>query len=125
MSPERHSKTSLSAVLLDLDDTLYPERDFVRGGFQAAAALVADASRIRSPLTASSLFNLFWQHFEQGLRGSVFDAVLSQLNIPRDPTLIDELVRAYRSHEPQLTLFLDADRVLKILWPRYGLENWT
>lgn len=87
--------------------------------------VVADASRIRTPLTASSLFNLFCQRFEQGLRGSIFDAVLAELNIPRDPTLIDELVRAYRSHEPQLTLFLDADRVLKILAPRYGLGILT
>ena len=126
MSPERHSKTSLSAVLLDLDDTLYPERDFVRGGFQAAAAaLVADASRIRTTPDAPATFELLWQQFQRGVRGSVFDAVLSQLNIPRDPTLIDELVRAYRSHEPQLTLFLDADRVLKILAPRYGLGILT
>jgi putative hydrolase of the HAD superfamily len=121
MSPERHSKTSLSAVLLDLDDTLYPERDFVRGGFRAAAALLAE----RIPRDADELFRLFLDHFQRGVRGSVFDAVLAELNVPRDATLIDELVRAYRLHEPQLTLFPEVDRLLKILWPRYGLGILT
>lgn len=121
MSPERHSKTSLSAVLLDLDDTLYPERDFVRGGFRAAAALLAE----RLQRDADELFGLLSSHFQRGVRGSVFDAALSEISVAHDQGLIDELVRAYRSHEPQLTLFPDADRLLSLLWPRYGLGILT
>ena len=121
MSPERHSKTSLSAVLLDLDDTLYPERDFVRGGFHAAAKLLAN----RLSRDADDLFGLHMNQFQRGIRGSVFDAVLFELQVPRDPELIEELVRAYRSHEPQLTLFPDAEWLLPMLWPRYGLGILT
>lgn len=108
-------------MLLDLDDTLYPERDFARGGFRAAAALLS--SRIER--SSDELFELLWRRFESGVRGSVFDNVLVDLNLPCDTTLIDELVRAYRSHEPQLALFADADRLLERLWPRYGVGLLT
>lgn len=127
MSPERVSRTSpvcaksLSAVLLDLDDTLYPERDFARGGFQAAAAVLAERLRRNS----NELFELLWRQFESGQRGSIFDSVLSDMDLPRDAALIDELVRAYRSHEPQLKLFADAERLLPMIWPRYGLGLLT
>ncbi|GDY08738.1 haloacid dehalogenase [Planctomycetia bacterium] len=127
MSPERISRTSpvcaksLSAVLLDLDDTLYPEREFARGGFRAAAAVLAE----RLQRSSDELFELLWLSFERGVRGSIFDTVLAELNVPRDDVLIAELVRAYRSHEPQLSLFEDADRLFEVLWPRYGLGLLT
>ncbi len=121
MSPERHSKTSLSAVLLDLDDTLYPESDFVRGGFHASAELLAK----RLSRDADELFGLLMDKFQRGIRGSVFNAVLFEMQVPRDPELIEELVRAYRSHEPQLKLFPDAEWLLPILGPRYGLGILT
>lgn len=112
---------SLSAVLLDLDDTLYPEREFARGGFRAAAAVLAE--RLRR--TSSELFELLWKQFESGVRGSIFDSVLAELKVPHDAVLIDELIQAYRSHEPQLTLFADAERLLPMIWPRYGLGLLT
>lgn len=121
MSPERISRTSLSAVLLDLDDTLYPERDFARGGFHAAAAMLAE----RLQRSSDELFELLWQQFERGTRGSIFNSVLAELSVSHDTALIDDLVRTYRSHEPQLTLFADADRLLELLWPRYGLGLLT
>ena len=121
MSPERHSKTSLSAVLLDLDDTLYPESDFVRGGFRAAAKLLAN----RLSHEVDELFDLLMEKFQRGVRGSVFNEVLFELKVPRDPELIEELVQTYRSHEPQLTLFMDAEWLLPMLWPRYGLGILT
>ena len=110
-----------SAVLLDLDDTLYPEREFAHGGFHAAGKSLA--ATLHRP--AEDLFAICWHRFETGIRGSIFDSVLSELNVPHDPTLIDKLVRAYRSHEPQLTLFDDADRLLTTLAPQYGLGLLT
>lgn len=112
---------SRSVVLLDLDDTLYPEREFARGGFRAAAESLA--ARLQRP--ADELFAICWQRFETGVRGSIFDSVLIELDVPHDATLIDELVRTYRSHEPQLTLFDDADRLLTSLTPQFGLGLLT
>ena len=108
-------------MLLDLDDTLYPERDFARGGFRAAAAVLAE----RLHRSSAELFELLWKQFENGTRGSIFDSALAELDLPRDAALIDELVRAYRTHEPQLTFFADAERLLPMIWPRYGLGLLT
>jgi putative hydrolase of the HAD superfamily len=108
-------------VLLDLDDTLYPERDFVRGGLRAAAA---ELSR-RSGHPAEELFELCWRQFQSGTRGRIFDAVLAELNIPIEPELIQQLVHAYRTHEPHLTLYADADRLLHRLWPLHRLGILT
>lgn len=108
-------------MLLDLDDTLYPEREFARGGFRATAALLAE----RLTRSAAELFESLWYSFERGVRGSIFDTILAELNVPHDDALIAELVRAYRSHEPQLTLFEDANRLLELLWPKYGVGLLT
>lgn len=112
---------SRTAVLLDLDDTLYPEREFARGGFRAAAESLAAA--VHRP--ADELFAICWQRFETGVRGSIFDGILAELNVPHDTTLIDKLVRAYRLHEPQLVLFDDADRLLTSMASQYGLGLLT
>lgn len=106
-------------MLLDLDDTLYPERDFARGGFRAAAAMLST----RIERSSDELFEMLWRQFESGARGSIFNSVLAELNVPHDATLIDDLVRAYRSHEPQLTLFADADRLLELFFPRSALKH--
>lgn len=112
---------SRTAVLLDLDDTLYPEREFARGGFRAAAESLAAA--VHRP--ADELFAICWQRFETGVRGSIFDSVLTELNVAHDATRIDELVRAYRLHEPNLVLFDDADRLLTSMASQYGLGLLT
>ena len=108
-------------MLLDLDDTLFPEREFAQGGFRAAAAVLAE----RLQRSADELFELLWKQFESGRRSSNFDTALAELNVPRDETLIAELVRAYRNHEPQLTLFEDADRLFEVLGTCYGLGLLT
>lgn len=112
---------SLSAVLLDLDDTLYSEREFARGGFRAAAAVLASMTQRSS----DEVFDLFWQQFECGVRGSIFDKVLAELVVPHDDALIGELVRTYRTHEPQLVLFPDAERLLAMLSQRYRIGLLT
>lgn len=121
MSRASTCRASPSAVLLDLDDTLYPERDFVRSGLRAASE---ELSR-RSGHPAEELFDRCWQQFQSGTRGRIFDAVLAELNIAIEPELIQHLVRAYRTHEPQLTLYADADRLLHRLWPLHRLGILT
>ena len=47
----------IDAAVFDLDDTLYPEKDYVRSGFEAAASLFPDR-----PDAAARL----WEAFESG-----------------------------------------------------------
>jgi putative hydrolase of the HAD superfamily len=92
-------------VVFDLDDTLYPEADFVRGGIQAVDQVLQSHGVQGFAAQANMLF-------QEGLRGKIFDAALVHLGAPATPELITELVEIYRSHSPQLTLFADACRAL-------------
>ncbi len=87
----------VAAVVFDVDDTLYPESRFVRGGLEAAGALL-DAL-LPSPVGAKDVF--------LGVLGRtgpwhVFDMALAELGVDRDPELLASLVRAFRDHEPRL-----------------------
>jgi putative hydrolase of the HAD superfamily len=100
----------LRAVLFDLDDTLYPEMDFVRGGFRAVAAWLAP----RIGAGEAGLYDEMLGVLEREGRGKVFDAVLRSRDAFRE-----EFVRAclwvYRSHRPALSLHDDAASVLSHL----------
>jgi putative hydrolase of the HAD superfamily len=89
------------AVIFDLDDTLYPERQFVRGGFAAAARWVAGQANCSADGCACNLQRLF----DRGVRGHTFDIWLAEMGLP--PALSAGMVQAYREHRPELALHDD------------------
>jgi putative hydrolase of the HAD superfamily len=93
-------------VVFDLDDTLYLERDFVRGGFRAVG------DHLRRELGVRGFFRAAWKRFIAGERGFVFDRVLADNGIAPDRPLIRTLLRIYRTHSPKLRLCPDARRFL-------------
>lgn len=94
-------------IVFDLDDTLYPEVDFVRSGFTAVDAWLS------RELGVAGFFAEAWRLFEGGRRGDVFDLALSRLTFPATRELIRELVAVYRDHPPTIKLAPDALRVLQ------------
>jgi putative hydrolase of the HAD superfamily len=88
-------------ILFDLDDTLISEMDFVKSGFAAVAATVADRREI-SPETVTARL---WAAFRVNPR-QVIDRVGQELTL--SPSEVDELVRVYRYHQPDLALLDDA-----------------
>src|SRR5262245_16073872 len=89
-------------LVFDLDDTLYPERQFALSGF-AAAELWAQASLGLTGLAADMLRLL-----DQGHLGQVFRLALEARMPDHQPEHLAGLLEAYRSHVPSLTLFEDA-----------------
>ncbi|HJV35987.1 HAD family hydrolase [Geomonas sp.] len=99
----------IKAVVFDLDDTLYPERQFVLSGFAAVDGWLSDHhGRTAFYQTAARLF-------ASGRRGDIFDLALEQLGVEREKGLVQELVRVYREHRPALEPFQDALAVLQRL----------
>lgn len=95
-------------TVFDLDDTLYPERDYVKSGFHAAARWLEAARGV----PAAMFFEACWGLFESGLRGRTFDEVLARLDA-NGPGVVEGLIAAYRDHEPEgLVLFDDARAAL-------------
>jgi putative hydrolase of the HAD superfamily len=95
-------------IVLDVDDTLYLERDYVRSGFEAVAGYLAERG-IDGFATAA------WQMFLEGVRGDTFDRALCALGVAPKRTLVRKLVEMYRHHEPSIRLESDARALLKEL----------
>ena len=104
-------------IVLDLDDTIYLERDYVRSGFKAVGDWLE---------THRSFFNFFdeaWALFEEGERRTIFNKVLAPKGL-YDDGLIKELVNVYRTHNPSIFLQSDAEDFLQ-KYPRDTLALIT
>ena len=93
----------IKAVILDLDDTLYPEKDFVYSGFKAVARYLKQTGLVKK-----DLYGLMLQNFKNGNRTNTFNETLKLENIEPQEELINSLVKVYRSHKPDISLFSDA-----------------
>ena len=89
----------IQALVLDLDDTIYLERDYVRSGFRSLAAQLAPDGQAME----SELFEFLWSGFEEGVRGTAFDRLLESFPSLKDEMAVDLLVETYRNHDPQIT----------------------
>jgi putative hydrolase of the HAD superfamily len=92
--------------VLDLDDTLYLEHDFVQSGFKAVGRWLAVNRGV------DSFFEKAWQSFHEGHRGNIFDIVLADLQLMEDG-LVKRLISVYRNHNPSISLASDAIDFLK------------
>lgn len=98
--------------VLDLDDTLYLEQDYVRSGFLAVDQWLT------LHLGLDNFYENAWWLFETGTRGNIFDLVMKQFD-SFSVALVQTLVQVYRCHVPDITLLPDAKDFLQI----YGSES--
>lgn len=105
----------LQAIVFDLDDTLYPEEQYVLSGFRAAARSFA-ARWDRLEGGAEGFFERAVKRFASGQRIAVFDDILQEMGISPSLGDVASLVQAYRTHEPEgLELHVDAKAALQAL----------
>jgi HAD superfamily hydrolase (TIGR01509 family) len=106
------SRQHIRALILDLDDTLYPEAQYVASGFVAVSE---EASRL-GLAEAHTFLALCQQAAAQPEhRGRVFNQVLALLGADGAPGTIDLLVDAYHRHWPQITPYHEVTEVLERL----------
>ncbi|MEZ4864511.1 MAG: HAD family hydrolase [Caldilineaceae bacterium] len=112
------------AVIFDLDDTLYPERDYVLSGFHA----VAQWGETHLQIPAARGFAHLQGLFDAGVRGDTFNRWLAHFGVIDKTTTPEEvnsfitrLVHIYRSHEPHLRAFPEVIALLPKLAQRYRL----
>lgn len=104
------------AVVFDLDDTLYPEREYVHSGFKAVAEWV----EVHLGVSRDVVFKEFLQLFSEGKRGNIFDLWLSSRGIEPGPW-VTQMVAVYRGHHPQIKPYQDTLEVLPRLRRSYRL----
>ena len=96
----------LRALVFDLDDTLYAERDFVLSGFQAVDGWLRLHHGVTGFQEVATTF------FAAGERGNIFDLALQKMAATNQVKLVGEMVKVYREHIPSLTLYPDAGRAI-------------
>ena len=90
----------LKAIVFDLDDTLYGEKEYVRSGYRAIAELLPRVDQMESKL---------WQAFEQ--KKSAIDEVLTAEEIYTEE-LKQKCLATYRFHLPDIHLYEGAKELL-------------
>jgi putative hydrolase of the HAD superfamily len=100
--------TTFHAVVFDLDDTLYLERDFFFGGFTAVAGELARRGVAQPKDLARLLMDMYLQD-----REGVLDRAADLFGFP--PPWIPELVSVFRRHEPEIRLADEVPDVLRSL----------
>jgi putative hydrolase of the HAD superfamily len=105
----------IQAILFDLDDTLYPERDFSASGYTAVARKVAEEGGCDF---ATALDQMAYSLRTAGKK-AVFPDLLAYH--PEIPLTIGDLVRVYREHAPAITLPNGYRQLLQQLRENYRL----
>jgi putative hydrolase of the HAD superfamily len=93
--------------IFDLDDTLYPESSFVESGFRAVADWLLD----RFGWNANQSMRLMLDALEQHGRGAVFNCLLTSRKL-MSIGLVNECLRVYRHHSPNISLAQNAEHIL-------------
>ena len=107
---------TLKAIVFDLDDTLYPERQYALSGFAA----VAEFGEAELGIPKDEGYAELEAYFEAGVRGDTFNRWLETHGL--DPQeWVPRLVQSYRDHEPTLTAFKETYPLLERLGERYRL----
>jgi putative hydrolase of the HAD superfamily len=92
----------IEVLVFDLDDTLFPEREFVQSGFQAVGNWMSQKYSV------VDFFEVAWQLFIEGKRGKIFNLTLEKLGVKYESSMIQELLQIYREHKPNISLHEDA-----------------
>lgn len=99
----------IKAVVFDLDDTLYPEYDYVLSGLTAAGERAQKAYGIVG--AKSELTELF-----ASARDKVFDRFAQNHGLDR--SCVTDLVEVYRAHTPDIKLTAEVKQTLNELHSR-------
>lgn len=89
--------SDMEAVIFDLDDTLYSEKEYVRNGYKAVAELLGDAA----------FEDRLWAFFEEGR--PAIDCLLEEEGLTEKKA---KCLEAYRNCVPVLSLYDNAREVL-------------
>jgi putative hydrolase of the HAD superfamily len=105
MQPRR-----IHAVVLDLDDTLYLERLYVRSGYRAVTRHLC-----RNAAAQAEMESWLWRRFLSGASAGAFDAMDRQFNLQLGSGGVAEMVELYRAHTPEISPLAGMPELLRTL----------
>jgi putative hydrolase of the HAD superfamily len=101
---------SIKVIVFDLDDTLFPEVEFMRGGFATTAEWLVEngEKEFRVCFNPEDFIAKCWEKHNAGRQGTIFNDVLTDCGCTFSGEQIQNLVAVYQGHSPQLRLHADA-----------------
>lgn len=102
----------IKAIVFDLDDTLYMEKEYVISGFQEVDHWV------QSHYNVQGFFEKAISLFHQGHRGYIFNEAFELLNIDIEYEMILQMLKVYREHLPKIQLYPDARWALQYFYEK-------
>ncbi len=96
------------AVIFDLDDTLYPEQQFVQSGLMAASAYLYKVYGVK-------VYDELLKQYLAGNRTTVFESVLKRYFKHVENQLLCKLVHVFYAHKPNISLYSDAQICMAFL----------
>lgn len=100
----------IEAILFDLDDTLYPEIEYVKSGFRVVAKFISQYGANEDAVFAQMLDDL-----AQNGRGKIFDRILEKFAL-KNRLSVQTLVFMYRTHIPEISLPKESESFLDRLF---------
>lgn len=104
----------IKAVIFDLDDTLYNEKDFVIESFREVCGYLSEKHR----LNYNELLYKTIEILEQQGRGKIFNILCEIYSLDEN---IDKLIDLYRDAKPRIKLYDDGEYILNMLSNKYKL----
>lgn len=95
-------------IVTDLDDTLYPEIEFVYSGFREVCDYLSDTFQIEPKAS----YQIMLDELAANGRGKIFDTVLEKYRLNTVANR-KKCLSVYRSHKPKLELYPEAERFIK------------
>jgi len=111
----------IEAIIFDLDDTLFEEKDFVLSGFNAVAIEIANTANTNQEI----VFNFLLTEFYQKGRGKIFNTTLQHFSLSDHPDEITRLVQLYRNHTANISFYPKVKSLLKRLRKQFRLAVVT
>lgn len=99
----------IKALIFDLDDTLYYEKEYVLGAFKDVAYYLGN----KYEKNAENLYIRMKEILKNSGRGKIFNIICEENNFDED---INCLIDMYRSSKPKLELYEDSKEIL--IWAR-------
>ncbi|MEA3283593.1 MAG: HAD-IA family hydrolase [Synergistota bacterium] len=100
----------IRAVIFDLDDTLFPEKEYIESGYRHIAKIIKKTWKIDENKTSS----LLWEFYKENPK-KVFNRLLEAEGIQCTEKAISFLVEEYRSHKPKISFYSDVIPFLDFL----------
>jgi len=109
----------IRAILFDLDDTLYPENEFVLSGYRS----VAREAAANGECAYDAAFDCMQTAFREEGREAVFPCFLARF--PGLSMTLEDMVRVYREHVPEISLFPGYRELIEELGEKFRLGMIT